>query len=809
MNKKKFYITLFILSFLVFKAKSNPIDSLYTLLTTDSALKYCKIAEQEAGDDYEFIGNIHLKTGNIYLKNKQFDSTFFHYNKALKYFEQNKQTFNIALAKNQLGSTYLYLSDYDKALSLHIDALKLFKSINSKNEEAETYIYLGNVFYKLDNYKLANDFYNSSIEIYENENDINAISFVYNNLAEVYKKEKKYKKSLEFHQKSLKIKEETGNEQGIASSLINLAELFELIEKYDEALVYNSRAIKLMRKQNDRYGIALCLNNLGSINSKINNLNKAKVFFNEAAILAKSNNSKTLQIKIFKNLSLIYEKENNFKESFKYFKLYSSIKDSVFIEKNNYKIAELKINLETQNKEKLIKKLEAGTNIKDKRLQEQKELIILTLIFLFVVLILAFLIYWQYSQKRTANKRLSEKNKSLIDAENELITLNNSLKKQKEKAENADKLKSAFLANMSHEIRSPMNAIIGFSQLIKDSFKLEDELKEYINYISQSGNNLLNLIDDIIDIAKIEAGQIKIRKESFDLNEMLNSLFISFQTIIAKDYNSKVSIRLNIPNGNKKLFIESDSLRIKQILTNFISNSLKFTDSGYIEFGYEIQANAEILFYTKDTGIGIPKSQQKTIFERFGQVEDTYTRNYKGTGLGLAISSSIIELLGGEIWLDSIENKGSNFYFKIPVKYTENNDDVIINVFEKKINLNWEDKLILVAEDDEMSYKLLKLVLAKTKSKIIRVKTGKEAIQEVLKNENINLILIDIQMPELNGYDATKKIKSIDKRIPIIALTAYAMLHEKNKCKEAGCDKFISKPFNINYLLETISEFII
>ncbi len=287
-----------------------------------------------------------------------------------------------------------------------------------------------------------------------------------------------------------------------------------------------------------------------------------------------------------------------------------------------------------------------------------------------------FLFYLFYflcniSSKKTAYKKVLEINNSLIDAENELITLNNSLQQQKIKAEEADKSKSAFLANMSHEIRTPMNAIIGFSRLIIDSFTLEDEPKEYVGYIIQSSNNLLNLIDDIIDIAKIEAGQIKIRNEIFNLNDVFNNLFLSFQTIIKNDYKSKIILKSKIPNSNKKFNVKSDEHRIKQVLTNFINNALKFTDVGYVEFGYEIKNNSEILFYTKDTGIGIPKSEQKNIFKRFGQVENTYKRNIKGTGLGLEISASIIHLLKGEIWLNSEENVGSTFYFKIPVKFVD------------------------------------------------------------------------------------------------------------------------------------------
>jgi len=693
MTNLKFYIILLIILSFVFKVKSNTIDSLKTLLLSassekkielymsisdeyfsllpDSALKYCQKAVRQADNSYEFLGNIYLKTGNLFLKNKRFDSTFYYYNSALKFYEKKNQKFNIALTKNQLGSTYLYLTDYDNALSLHMDALKIFINIDSKKEIAETYIYLGNVFYKLDNYKLAEDFYNSSIEIYEETNDIKSISYVYNNLAKVYFKEQKFNKSLEFYNKSLLIKDEIGNKKGISSTYINLAELYELIKDYDKAFSFNNKALSLLKQQSDKYGIAQCLNNIGSVNCKINELKKANEYLKEALFIAEAINSKTLKIKIYKNISLVYEKQKNFQKSFEYFKLYTSVKDSVFIEKNNYRVAELKFKIETKSKEKLIKKLKEGTNIKDKQLKEQEDIIILAFSFVIIVLILTILLLWQYKLKRTAHKKLLEINNTLIDAENELIALNNSLQKEKEKAENADKSKSAFLANMSHEIRTPMNAIIGFSRLILDLFKLEEEPKEYLNYIIQSSNNLLSLIDDIIDIAKIEAGQIKIRKEKFDLNEIFNNLFSSFKTIIKNDYKSKIILKLNTPATNKQLFIASDELRIKQVLTNFITNSLKFTDAGYVEFGYEIKENSEILFYTKDTGIGIPKADQKNIFKRFGQVENTYKRNQKGTGLGLEISASIINILKGKIWLNSEENIGSTFYFQIPVEFVD------------------------------------------------------------------------------------------------------------------------------------------
>ncbi|RLD77794.1 MAG: hypothetical protein DRJ10_11340 [Bacteroidetes bacterium] len=285
----------------------------------------------------------------------------------------------------------------------------------------------------------------------------------------------------------------------------------------------------------------------------------------------------------------------------------------------------------------------------------------------------------------------------------------------------------------------------------------------------------------------------------------MNELLVSFQTIVSQLKNDNISIKLNIPDGSANLGLNSDEMRLKQVLTNFLSNAVKFTDKGVIEFGYQLLPNNKILFYTKDTGIGISKEQQDVIFKRFGQVEDTYTRNYKGTGLGLAISQSIINLLGGEIWVDSEQDKGSNFYFKIPADIMHNQN--MSKALVQYDHFDWNSKIILIVEDDEMSSKLLKSILEDSSAKILVVKNGQAAI-DLVKKQNLDLILMDIQLPELNGFEATKKIKSIKEELPIIAVSAYAMQEEIDKSKEFGCDLFISKPLDINYLLNKMDEYL-
>jgi PAS domain S-box-containing protein len=377
----------------------------------------------------------------------------------------------------------------------------------------------------------------------------------------------------------------------------------------------------------------------------------------------------------------------------------------------------------------------------------------------------------------------------------------------KEKAEESDRLKTAFLSNMSHEIRTPMNAIIGFSELLSYKSITETEREEFIQQINNGADSLMRLIDDIIDISKIEAGQIRINNTSFNLKSVLKDL----ETLYAKNMlrQKKTSIQLVLDNNsfNPELNIFSDEMRFRQVFSNLLNNALKFTETGEIRFGVYQVKNDMIHFYVRDTGIGIPASQQKLIFERFRQGHSTKNKLYGGTGLGLSISKHFIELMGGTISVASEEGKGSEFKFTIPLKST---------FFEKpgsvlKMEISgchWSGKSILVAEDDVSNFFLLSEILKKTQAKILWAKDGIEVVTIFEKNPEIDLILMDIQLPFRNGYECTGIIKNINPGVPVIAQTAYAMSGEQEKSARAGCDGYLSKPIKLNELLTVLSRYL-
>jgi signal transduction histidine kinase/CheY-like chemotaxis protein len=387
-----------------------------------------------------------------------------------------------------------------------------------------------------------------------------------------------------------------------------------------------------------------------------------------------------------------------------------------------------------------------------------------------------------------------------------LTKLTEEYKEAKRIAEEADLLKSNFLANMSHEIRTPMNGILGFAQLLQNEDTDKDVQTRYLDIIYHNGTMLINLIDDIMDLAKIEAGQLGLTKSNVNIDDIIFDLYTFFNEVKYKQEKEHITIRILNLNDDENSIYFTDGNRIRQVMSNLISNALKFTEKGTIEFGYtNSKEDRKLKFFVKDSGIGIPEDKIKLIFDRFRQVQEGATRNYGGTGIGLFISKHIVKQLGGDIRVESRIDNGSTFSFELPYDSVseEDNNTKFFKPIAKKYN--WEGKTILVAEDVETNYYLLKTIIDTTNANIIWAKDGEEVLRLYTKHPNVDLVLMDIQMPKLNGYEATIRIKEHNPNIPVIAQTAYAMPNDNIKCIEAGCDDYISKPINTQLLLDKIN----
>ncbi len=381
------------------------------------------------------------------------------------------------------------------------------------------------------------------------------------------------------------------------------------------------------------------------------------------------------------------------------------------------------------------------------------------------------------------------------------------LVKAKDKALESERLKTAFLANVSHEVRTPLNGILGFAQVLKTQEVSMEEVKKFASIILKRGNELLELFNEILDLSLIESNQLRISPKSVYINSVLYELFSSF-LLNEKVKSKKIEFRLGrvLPEGFE--FI-TDPLRLKQILSNLIENGIKFTKKGFVEFGCSKQDNGDLLFYVKDTGIGIPSNKFEAIFERFQQINsDFISREYEGAGLGLPLAKGLVNLLGGRIWVESELGEGSTFYFTIsPLKLTEKVESPKIQIELEPPKKEGEKFTFLVGEDDYLNYIVLDKMLKKHfNCEVLYAANGKEVLEVLEQREDIDLILLDIRMPVMDGFKAFEEIRKQNKKIPIVAVTAYAYSEDRKRALEMGFDEYIVKPFEFSELAVKLNK---
>jgi|GEM_PF-2783870 len=371
----------------------------------------------------------------------------------------------------------------------------------------------------------------------------------------------------------------------------------------------------------------------------------------------------------------------------------------------------------------------------------------------------------------------------------------NELIKTKNKAIESDRLKTAFLQNMSHEIRTPMNGIVGFSEMLKNADLSEQKRDTYIDTILKSCNQLLTIVNDILDISKIETGQTVISESKCNINQLIDSLHKEY-SYEAKERNiDLIAVKMK---QNEETTILADENKLRQIFKNILSNAFKFVPNGIVRFGYRI-TNSDVLFFVIDNGPGIPAVAQNKIFDRFQKGEVNFLKDYGGTGLGLAICKGNIELMKGDIWVESVEGKGAQFYFSIPYKEPLPKPDKILDI---------QSANILVVEDEEINFRYIQEVFKNQNISVERATNGFEAVEKVLNGAKYSMIFMDIRMPQMNGYQATKRIREVDADVPIIAQTAFVMNENKYEALKAGCNDYIGKPIKQAELLQMVEKYV-
>lgn len=785
--------------------------------------------------DNQLVAFAKFYMGEYYYTEDEFDDALRYYNESLDLYRLLNDKDQMARLYLNLGLTNQYLNNYDLALESYQKAIDIFLELGNKEQVGICYQDIGTLYNDLTKYSLALIYYEKALDIFKEIDNKSRSAASYQNIGVLHYNWKNYDQALDFYKKSLKIYEELNNLNGIGTSLSNIGLVHEENKQYTKALEYYQKALLIFEELDYKPAIVYVYYNLGSIHRNLKNKTKSIEYFEKGLKLSSQYSLRDYISYNYEALSDIYETQGDFKKSLQYYKNYIQVKDSIINEEKFKQIEEIEAKYQNSKHIREIENLKLDQRLKETNLKRKDAYNLILLFSVLFVLLIAIILYIFYrSQRKLAEKLNIETNKHKITSEklkeikdeldirvadrtNELNRINKSLLEEieqhkhtmenlqiaKNKAEESDRLKSNFLANMSHEIRTPMNSITGFSQMLEYENLPKEKRKEYIKLIGQGCTSLTNLIDDIIDFAKIESGNVKIEKKEFNPHPMLEYLYDFYTNELIKRGKENIIITYINENKDADIKVYTDQEKLKQILSSLLDNAIKFTDKGRIDFGFIISAKKEIEFFVKDTGIGIDDSKQSIIFDRFRQVDEGSTRKYGGAGIGLSISKSLAEMLDGKIWVESTAGKGATFFVRLPHKIKDHNVEFI-----QPDQFKWEGKVILVAEDKKINFEIIKESVNGTQAIVKWARNGKEAYEFVKSEEKIDLILMDIQMPVMDGLEATRRIKEIRNDLPIIAQTAYALPQDSYRCIDAGCDDYIAKPIALGDFLLKINKYI-
>ncbi len=712
----------------------------------------------------------------------------------------------------KIGKFYYTISDYENALIFFIRGIDLSKQNKINDLILTGDIFIANVYFQSNEIEKAYEHYNTALKKSIEQKNNGMVASCYNNIGNVCAVDPSYGNAEEFYLKALGIKEKLHDTLSYVKSLGNMCILYMNANDYEKALEFGNHALSLCDTNiinNDV--IAELYKFIGNTYSKQKKYSKSKRFFEKGISLSIRHNYHKLLSEIYLFYSQSLEDQGKIGAALTNYKKHHDIERDLFNIDKNKELLKLQVKYDTENQIQQNKLLNEKIEFHTIKISKQKTGLLSLIIITILILILIIVLYSRFRIKDKLNRKLEkivrERTEGLVIEINKHKTTSINLLKAKEKAEESDRLKSAFLSNMSHEIRTPMSGILGFSNLLKDPGLSAIKKHEFTNIIQKNSYRLLNTINDLVDISKIEAGQMKVSNSETHLNQLLDELYAFF----APEANSKGLTLTTLPMLSFDGFtIFTDNNKLHGILTNLIKNAIKYTEKGRITFGY-FQEDNFIKFFVKDTGIGVPKDRQQAIFNRFEQADIEDTKVLEGSGLGLAIAKAYVEMLGGRLWMTSEEGKGSNFMFTVPYeKKTVQKTDPGPKPTQKfQTEIISANLVALVAEDEEVGTLYLKAILQNMFRKIIYVKTGKEAIEICKDNPEIDIVLMDIKMPVMNGYEATREIRKFNKGLIIIAQTAFAQSGDKKKALKAGCDDYISKPIRRGELLDMINHYIL
>ncbi|MCB0804352.1 MAG: tetratricopeptide repeat protein [Bacteroidales bacterium] len=777
----------------------------------DRSIQYANEALEMAVDLNFSSGeaDAYFQIGEAYLLKGENIRALDFYLKAQKMYSKNNNRSGQAKSYNSCGRVYKLLGDFSTALDYHLKAMRIYENLDDKEGLANSMIFTGIVYRNLGNPELAMDYYNKAENMGRQIDDRRIISSAMVSRGNIFWYENENDKALHLYEEALASLDESEGYGDEKSGIYNnIGNVNRQNGNFKYALDFYQKSLEISKNIGDKNLIAVTLKNIGITYKMSRDYDKAIEYLNESRSIAEQIRLLAVNKESLLELSETWSKIGDYQKALMYYKEYTSLNESITEEQASDKISimQLGYHLKEEAQKQTIREFDLEMEVlKEKNIRNV--IIFITLLAVSFI----FILWTRYKLKLKKNQELRLMNADLekrVEERTKRLREENERRRiAQEHAEMANETKNKFLANISHEVRTPINAIIGFCDLTMKS-DINPDLRVNLQRIKDSTEHLLALIKDVLDYSQIDKGRTQLKKVKFELKMLVESVINAFY-LDAKSKKIKLTYHID-DNLPKNLIGDKDALR--QVMYNLVGNALKFTESGSINVDLKVSdqetsdGQVGLFCSIKDTGIGISKMKQKLIFMDFTQEHDTSSRKYGGAGLGLTISKHFVELMDGNIWVESDKGAGSNFMFTAVLEYEPEKQKT--SVTEEDTSPNGKKLHVLIAEDNILNAQVIVAFLNRMGHTSEVAKNGLEALK-ILSEKDFDAVLMDIEMPEMDGLEATKAIRMgkdnvKDPEIPIVALTAHALKDYEEKSMQAGMNNYLTKPVDINQLSEVL-----